>query len=173
MKASSHTPQPKWKTLPILAIAAVFAIASLSFAATETDQRFVGYRHEGVVVGSLPNGAVDLGGGLLSDRDYGVARFALGGKYLLWLEKITRRNARGEPEWRVKDVLTFDALKKSQQFFFSYSFPCRQNKKQDLDMIVLAERSPKTKGFVVRKAWRANVEKEVFENVPVTGIVCR
>jgi hypothetical protein len=38
---------------------------------------------------------------------------------------------------------------------------------------VLAERSPKTKGFVVRKAWRANVEKEVFENVPVTGIVCR
>lgn len=138
------------------------------------EQQFIGYRHKGVLRGEkLPNGAKDLGGGLLSNEDYGVTRFAKGEKFMLWLEKVVDHDAGGVPEWEVKDVLIFDKPKKNQRFLFSYSSPCKQNKKENLDLIVLAEFSSPTKTYKVLKAWQANIEEEKFESVSVKGIICR
>ncbi len=136
-------------------------------------REFIGYRHKGVLYGeTLPNGAKDLGGGLLSNSNYGVSRFTKGKKYMLWLEKITARDRKGVPSWEVKDVLMFDDLKKNREVRFSYSSGCAQNGRENLDLIVMTERTTKNALKVIR-AWRANVKKERFEKVSDKGIVCK
>lgn len=153
-----------------------FVLVVTAAAANSSAQKkeFVGYEHKGVIYGAtLPNGAKDLGGGLLSDENYGVTRFSKGKKFMLWLEKITARDADGIPNWRVKDVLIFPAPKKNQEFLLSYSSECRQNGRENLDLIVLAESVPRTKNYKVIDAWRANLRKEKFEKITTKGIVCR
>jgi hypothetical protein len=161
------------KSHPIFIFIA-FSIAALTTFANPSGVEYVGYRHKGVTRGEkLPNGVKDLGGGLLSDEDYGVTRFVKGKKYMLWLEKIVERNDDGMPYWEVKDVLTFDNLKKNQRFLYSYSSPCTENEAENLDLIVLAELAPKAKNYKILKAWRANVKKERFEQTSSKGIVCQ
>ncbi len=158
----------KFKFLLLL----TFLVFTLNIAAQK--KGFIGYKHKGVVVGeTLPNGAKDLGGGLLSDENYAVTRYSKGKKHYLWLEKITGRDREGVPSWIVKDVLEFDALRKNQQFLFSYSSTCTTGGKSNLDTIVLAERIGKTKKYKVLKAWKVNISKEKFVKLPIKGIHCR
>lgn len=134
----------------------------------------IGYRHEGVRFGEkLPNGAQDLGGGLLSDERYGVTRFKKNREYMLWFEKIVGRNKSGVPRWEVRDVLRVGKPDKNQEFFFSYSSPCRLNGKPDLDLIVLAKTSPRSKKSVPLKAWLADVSAEKFKSISVKNVSCR
>lgn len=157
----------KLKLLLIL----TFLLLALDISAQQKE--FVGYKHEGiVVVETLPNGVKDLGGGLLSDENYGVTRFSKSGKHYLWLEKITGRNTEGVPSWIVKDVLEFDELKKNQEFLFSYSSTCTKDGKSNLDTIILAELQAKTKKYKVLKAWKVNLAKEKFEPLSTRGIQC-
>jgi hypothetical protein len=96
-------------------------------AAVSQAKKYIGYEHKGVIYGTtLPNGAKDLGGGLLSDENYGVSRFSKNGKFMLWLEKITGATPAAS-EWKVKDVLIFSKPKSNQEFLFSHSSGCRQN----------------------------------------------
>lgn len=137
-------------------------------------KEFIGYKHKGVVVGeTLPNGAKDFGGGLLSNENFGVSRFAKSKKHYLWLEKITGRDPSGVPNWIVKDVLEFDTLKKNQEFLFSYSSTCTSGGKENLDTIVLAEFKPKKKSYKILKAWKANIKKGKFEKLSTKGIQCK
>lgn len=134
---------------------------------------YIGYRHKGVKYGeTLSNGAKDLGGGLLADENYGVSRFSKGKKFMLWLEKITGRDNQGVPSWEVKDILSFDGLKKNQEFMFSFSSSCLQNGRENLDMIVLTEFLPKNKTYKILKAWKANAKKEKFEKLSTKAIKC-
>ena len=152
----------------------VLIVAPLTAAVSAQKKDLIGYKHKGVVYGAtLPNGAKDLGGGLLSNENYGVTRFSKGKKFMLWLEKITSRDAKGFPSWEVKDVLIFDALKKNQEFLLSYSSSCLQNKKENLDLIVMAEFLPKTKTYKVLRAWRASIKKERFDKIMTKGIICK
>lgn len=149
----------------------IFLIVPTIVSAQKKD--LIGYRHKGVIYGAtLPNGAKDLGGGLLSNENYGVSRFSKGKKFMLWLEKITERDARGVPSWEVRDVLSFDKLKKNQEFLFSYSSSCLQNGKEKLDLIVQADFLPKTNTYKIIHAWRANVKREKFEKISTKGIKC-
>ncbi len=151
----------------------LFVLVILPWSAAAQKNKFVGYRHKGVVYGAtLPNGVKDLGGGLLGNEKYGVSRFSKGEKFMLWLEKLTSRDADGVPSWEVRDVLPFDKLKKNQEFLFSYSSGCRQNDKQNLDLIVLAEILPKTKTYKVIRAWKANTSREKFEKTATKNIKC-
>lgn len=143
-------------------------------ALASPQKKYIGYKHKGVLYGeTLPNGVKDHGGGLMSNSNYGVSRFSKDKKFMLWLEKITARDAKGVPTWQVKDVLTFDSLKKNQEFQFSYSSICRQNGRENLDLIVLTELSPTKKTYQVIRAWRANLKTEKFEKISEKGIVCK
>jgi hypothetical protein len=136
-------------------------------------KNYIGYKHKGVVYGAtLPNGAKDLGGGLLSDNQYGVTRFKKGAKDMLWLEKIAGRDEEGVPTWLVMDVLMFDALKNNQKFLLSYSSSCMENGKENLDLIVFAELSANRKSYKILNAWRADLNKEKFEKAETTNILC-
>lgn len=145
-----------------------------TFAVPLKKSEFVGYRHKGVVYGeTLPNGVKDLGGGLLSNENYGVSRFQKGRKFMLWLEKVIERDKKGVPSWEVKDVLTFENLKKNEEFSFSYSSTCRQNGKENLDLIVMTETSPQKKNPKVIRAWLASVRTGKFQKISDKGIVCQ
>ena len=158
----------KFKLLLIL----TFLVFAFDVPAQKND--FIGYKHKGVVVGeTLPNGAKDLGGGLLSNENYGVSRFSKGRKHYLWLEKLTGRGTDGVPNWIVKDVLEFDSLGKNQVFLFSYSSVCTTNGKESLDTIVLAERQTKSKKYKILKAWKANTKQEKFVKISTRGIRCK
>jgi hypothetical protein len=148
-------------------------LLSAAGAVSAQKKEFIGYRHRGVVYGErLPNGARDLGGGLLSDENYGISRFAKGRKQMLWLEKITARDKKGVPSWEVKDVLVFSNPKKNQEFLFSYGSTCTENGAEDLDLIVLAELQAARKVYKVLRAWRADLLKEKFAELPIEGIKC-
>jgi hypothetical protein len=153
----------------------LFLLAFLIFPplAAAQQKEFIGYRHKGVLYGkTLSNGVRDLGGGLLSDENYGVSRFAKGAKQMLWLEKITSRDKKGIPRWEVLDVLVINKPKKNQEFLFSFSSPCTENGEENLDLIVLAQSQAAEKNYKVLEAWRADLLKEKFEKIPVEGIKC-
>ena len=155
----------------ILLVVLLAAMPTLVFS---QKLNYKGYKHKGVVFGeTLPNGVKDLGGGLLSDENYGVSRFSKGKKYMLWFEKISTRDAKGVPNWEVTDVLTFDELKKNQTFFLSYSSSCQQNGKTNIDLIVMAEFVPKKKSYKIIRAWKANIKNEKFEKTGVKSIICK
>ena len=152
----------------IVILLLLFLFSTSAFA-----QNYIGYKHKGVVFGeTLPNGVKDLGGGLLSNESYGVSRFSKDKKFMLWLEKISSRDAEGIPVWEVKDVLIYDKLKKNQKFLFSYSSPCKQNGKVNLDMIVLVETASKKKSYKILKAWQVNLSREKFEKLSTKKIKC-
>lgn len=135
---------------------------------------YIGYRHKGVVYGeTLPNGVKDLGGGLLSNEEYGVSRYAKSGNDMLWLEKILNRDAKGVPTWQVKDVLMLDKLRKNQELLFSYSSTCTENGRENLDLIVLAELTPDKKSYKVLRAWNASVKNEKFKKISTKTIRCK
>ncbi len=156
--------------LKFILILSIFLLPLIGHAQKNS---YIGYKHQGVVYGDrLPNGAKDMGGGLLSNGDYGVTRFTKGSKYMLWLERITDRNHKGIPSWEVKDVLTFNKLHKNQEFLFSYSSPCKLNGENNLDLIVKVEFFSKTKRYKVLDAWKANVKNERFEKIATSKIKC-
>lgn len=157
----------KMKTLMLL------LLVTLPIFAAPKRKDLIGYKHKGVTFGeTLPNGAKDLGGGLLSNSNYGVSRFSHGKRYMLWLEKIASRDTKGVPTWVVKDVLMFDDLKKNQEFQFSYSSGCTQNGKENLDLIVQTELLP-NKNYRIIRAWRADLKKEKFDKISEKGIICK
>lgn len=165
---------PKLKLSFLPAFSILLSLLLLAAGAVSGQKKeFVGYRHRGVVHGkTLSNGARDLGGGLLSDENYGVSRFAKGRKQMLWLEKITARDKKGVPSWEVKDVLVFASPKKNQEFLFSYGSTCTENGAGDLDLIVLAEFQAAQKAYKVLQAWRADLLREKFTELPTEGIRC-
>ena len=151
---------------------AILILASTAAAFTQK-RDYIGYKHKGVVNGqSLPNGVKSLGGGLISNENYGVSRYSFGKKYMLWLEELVSRDAKGVPTWVVKNVLTFDNLKKNEEFLFSYTSPCTQNGRANLDLVVKAEFAPKTKTYKVQDAWKTNAKRGRFEKISTKGIKC-
>ena len=158
--------------MKIKSLIAILLLASTAAAFSQRNN-YVGYRHKGVVNGqNLPNGVKSLGGGLTSNENYGISRYTRGKRYMLWLEEVVSRDAKGVPTWIVKNVLTFDNLKKNQEFFFSYTSPCTQNGRSNLDLVVKAELQPRTKTYKVLDAWRANTRSMKFEKTNITGIQC-
>jgi hypothetical protein len=119
----------------------------------------------------LPNGVKDLGGGLLSNENYGVSRYAKNGNDMLWLEKILNRDAKGVPTWQVKDVLMLGKLKKSRAFVFL-----------QLDLYYKRTGKPrfnracgtcgKQKIYKILKAWNASVKTKSSKKFRPSGIKC-
>ena len=148
-------------------------IVTLAFTVAAQKKQFIGYKHKGVVYGqSLPNGAKDLGGSLLSNDNYGVTRYQKGRQHYLWLEKITGRDRDGVPMWVVRDVLELGVPEKNEAVLFGLGSTCTRSGKADQDLIVLAELAKNRKSYKVAKAWRANASKEKFEAASVKGIRC-
>ena len=152
------------------------AIFVLLFATVASAQKskYIGYKHKGAVMGeTLSNGVKSISGGLTSNEKLGISRYTKGKKYMLWLEEIVGRDANGVPTWIVRNVLTFDNLRKNQEFHFSYNSPCTLNKKENIDLIVKTEFLPKTKTYKVLEAWKANTKTLKFDEIKTRNVRCK
>lgn len=152
------------------------AILVLVFSAVTEAQKskYIGYKHKGVTLGeTLSNGVKSISGGLTSNNKFGVSRYTKGGKYMLWLEEVVSRDRDGIPTWVVRNVLTFDNLKKNQEFNFSYNSPCQLNGKDNLDLVVKTEFLPKTKTYKVLEAWKTNTKTLKFEKIDTKNVQCK
>lgn len=152
------------------------AFLVLLFAVVTQAQRskYIGYKHKGAVMGeTLSNGVKSVSGGLTSNEKFGISRYTKGKKYMLWLEEVVSRDASGVPNWVVRNVLTFDDLKKNQEFHFSYNSPCTLDKKENTDLIVKTEFLPKTKTYKVLEAWKANTKTLKFEELDKKKVRCK
>lgn len=146
----------------------------LSVAAFAQKSKYVGYKHKGATLGeTLSNGVKSVSGGLTSNEKLGVSRYTKGKKYMLWLEEIVGRDRDGVPTWIVRNVLSFDNLKKNQEFHFSYNSPCTLNEKENLDLIVKTEFLPKTKAYKILEAWKANTKTLKFEEIDTKKVKCK
>jgi hypothetical protein len=150
---------------------------ALVFCQVNEKIRYIGLKYEGVLLNEvLPNGIKSLGGGLITDTkdriEFGISRFSKGKKQMLWLDKLLGRNERGIPTWEVQDVLFFSKLKSNQTLHFAAASACLRNGKPDNQLIVLADLKKKPKTYNVRKAWRVNLTKEIFESIATKGIKC-
>lgn len=155
----------------LLVLVAFFTIPTSLFAQKNT---YVGYKYTGVNYDQkLPNGVRDLGGNLLDDDNYGVSLMKKGKTEMLWLARITGRNTKGIPKWKVKAVLVLPALKKNQEILRGFTYPCTVDQKEDLNLIVLAEYSPEDKTYEAIKAWRADTKANKFETVPAEDVACQ
>jgi len=151
-----------------------FLVLLFSVASQAQKSKYVGYKHKGVVFGeTLSNGVKSVSGGLTSNEKLGISRYTKGKKYMLWLEEIVSRDDAGVPTWKVRNVLTFDNMKKNQEFHFSYNSPCTLDKKDNNDLIVKTEFLPKTKTYKVLEAWKANTKTLKFEAIDTKKIQCK
>lgn len=159
--------------LKLLFLLAVIALSPLaSFA--QQDENYIGYQHKGVVYGAtLPNGVRDMGGGLLSDENYGVTRFHKKNEVMLWLERVVHIEKDGVPRWEVLDVLNFGKSVRNRQLLFSYASPCTLNGEENLELIVEAKLNAKNKKIEVLNAWQVDLGREVFAQVTTEGIDCK
>jgi hypothetical protein len=152
------------------------AILVLVFSTISAAQKssYIGYKHRGAVLGeTLSNGVKSISGGLTSNNKLGISRYAKGKKYMLWLEEIVSRDRDGIPTWVVRNVLTFDNLKKNQEFHFSYNSPCKLNGKDNVDLIVKTEFLPQTKKYKILEAWKANTKTLKFEKIDTKNVQCK
>ena len=157
------------KITPIALLVLLFSIA-----ASAQNSKYVGYKHKGATLGeTLSNGVKSISGGLTSNNKLGVSRYTKGKKYMLWLEEVVSRDANGIPTWVVRNVLSFDNLKKNQEFQFSYNSPCKLNGKDDVDLIVKTEFLPKTKTYKILEAWKANTKTLKFEEIDTKKVQCK
>lgn len=144
-----------------------------SVAAVAQKSKYVGYKHKGATLGeTLSNGVKSISGGLTSNEKLGVSRYTKGKKYMLWLEEIVGRDKDGIPTWIVRNVLSFNNLKKNQEFHFSYNSPCTLEK-ENLDLIVKTEFQPKTKTYKILEAWKANTKTLKFEEIDTKKVQCK
>ena len=151
-----------------------FLVLVFSVAVFAQKTNYVGYKHKGAVLGeTLSNGVKSVSGGLTSNNKLGVSRYTKGKKYMLWLEEIVARDKDGVPTWIVRNVLSFNNLKKNQEFNLSYNSPCKLNGKDDVDLIVKTEFQPKTKTYKVLDAWKANTKKLKFEEIDKKKVDCK
>jgi hypothetical protein len=138
--------------------------------------KYIGYKYKPVSMDEvLPGGVKNLGGAIITEIDskqtYGIGRYGKEKAQMLWLEYAAARNQKGILEWEVKDVLVFPNFGKKQELLYG-SYECKQNNKFTSKLVVLAEQPRKGYFYIIRRAWRANLQTEKFVEIPTAGIRC-
>lgn len=117
-------------------------------------------------------GIVYQGGNLLEPLngvEYGVSNVLKDSLNLLWLEKLTHRDAEGKANWEILDVLVLPEMSELEGLLISV---CLQNNQPDPEIIAIGMFSEEENMIPVRKAWRANRQLEKFEEIATESVTC-
>jgi hypothetical protein len=140
---------------------------------------YINYEYKGVLPSAtLPNGVKHFGGGLIgeiaADPVHGISQVAKGRTKMLWLEVSTGKNASGVTGWRVKDVLAFPALTKSDYLFFAGdpAILCSRKGSAVVNLVGVGRINRRQGSFQPSKLWVANLRTEKFEPMSLTGVKC-
>jgi hypothetical protein len=140
---------------------------------------YIGYEYKGVVPSAtLPNGVKHFGGGLIGKIDadpvHGISQVEKGRTKMLWLEVSTGQDAGGVSGWRVKDVLVFPALTRSDYIFFAGdpAILCRQRGTEIVNLVGVGRIARRDAIFRPSKLWVANLGTDKFEPMSLAGVKC-
>lgn len=117
-------------------------------------------------------GIVYEGGNLLEPLngvEYGVSNVLKDSLNLLWLEKLTHRDAEGKAYWEIRDVLVLPEMSEYEGLLISV---CQLNGRTDPEIIAIGIFTEDENVVKVRKAWRANRQIEKFEEIVVDSVIC-
>jgi hypothetical protein len=103
-------------------------------------------------------------------EDYGVAQVKRGNVEMLWLERMTGRDASGRAIWEVLDVVLLPPMSKTD-YLQGGHLVCLLNGVADPEIIAIFKGEPKN-GVMdhVGQAWRANCRTGRFESISPEGI---
>lgn len=149
------------------------ATASAAAGAKTTARSFIGLQYP-----PFPEGLDEQGGTMLAVG--GKVEFALNvvsrdSTTYVWLSRLTERNAAGEPGFEVRAALLVPPLDSGEALLVGR---CRITGAKDVgDRSVVA--IARTAGHDaeaeltdIREAWRADVAKEAFRELPADSVVC-
>lgn len=112
----------------------------------------------------FPEGLINDVSMLIQDaEDHGLFVVSDGENKMLWLSKMTHRDADGNAYWEVKDILELSDMESGTNLLLD---GCSVNGTPDHEIFVLG------RGESIVRAWRANTTLNVFEEIPVTGLEC-
>jgi hypothetical protein len=140
---------------------------------------YIGYEYKGVRPSeTLPNGVKHFGGGLIGKIDaepvHGISEVSRGRTKMLWLEVSTGQDTGGVTGWRVKDVLAFPALAKTDYVFFAGdpAILCRRRGSEIVNLVGVGRILRRQGIFRPSKLWVANISSEKFERISLAGVKC-
>ena len=149
-------------------------------AQSKTGAKYIGYEYAGVLPDStLPNGVKSFGGGMIGDINadpvYEIAQMKKGTESMLWFNVSTGQDSTGVTGWKVLDVLSFPALRKSDYLFF-YGDPaigCKRGGKDIPNLVGVGTIIRRQGTFKPSRLWAANLTTKKFEPVRIAGVKCR
>jgi hypothetical protein len=167
--------------MKLLRLLHIFALVMLPMFAVGQAKisPYIGFEYKSVVPSAtLPNGVKHFGGGLIGKIDtdpvHGISQVAKGRTKMLWLEVSTGQDAGGITGWRVKDVLAFPALAKSDYVFFAGdpAIKCRRRGTEIVNLVGVGRIVRRQAIFRPSKLWIANLSTEKFERMSLAGVKC-
>lgn len=112
----------------------------------------------------LPAGLSEDMGMMIQDTDdHALSLISDGENKMLWLGKMTHRDADGNAYWVVKDVLGLSDLEPGLTLLPD---GCLLNGAPDHEIFVVG------RDEAIQMAWRANTQLDRFESIPTAGIEC-
>jgi hypothetical protein len=162
-------------------LSAALLLACLAIVGCETGSRDAGATaNPGDYVGvqyhvqSLPAGVIDEGGMMIESPDeheYGVAfRRTTDGRQLLWLQRLTARDAQGLPSWEVLAVLELPPLADGEHMM---PIECTLVDAPAVPVVAVGRYPDYDEVSRPRTAWRVDVATASFAPVDAARVECR
>lgn len=134
-------------------------------------------KYVGLQIGeSLPTGHTSKSHFLIPSKsgvdipmDFGIREVSRGKLRMLWLERVTQRDVRGVPRWKVIDVLTLPRIGRNQVLAHSLCFIGGEYEPEVLAIFDYEDKEYFTRA---RRAWRANRRGEKFVEIPANKLRC-
>ena len=100
---------------------------------------------------------------------YAIEVVNFGPKKIVWMGRLLYNDAKGKAHWKIVAALPPHSLPEGYQYS---SGNCLRRGKPQPEIVAIVKTEDKHKLTHIEKAWRANPEKETFEELPLKGIHC-
>jgi len=100
---------------------------------------------------------------------YAIEVVNFGSKKIVWMGRLLYNDAKGKAHWKIVAALPPHPLPEGYHFS---SGNCLSQGKPQPEIVAILKIEDKPKLTQIQKAWRANPEKEIFEELPLQGIYC-
>lgn len=157
------TPAPADTPEPVVAVtespAGTAEVVSTEGSTSQEFSQYIGLNYP-----PLPSGLSEGFGMIIQDsNDYALSLVIKGVNKMLWLSKMTHRDASGVAYWQVMDVLNLSNLEAGLTLIPD---GCFLNGVPDSEIFIVGRNG------VIVLAWRANTRVNKFEVIPTSGIKC-
>ncbi|UCF64766.1 MAG: hypothetical protein JSW33_02720 [bacterium] len=107
--------------------------------------------------------------GFLEGDEYIIDHVSHKSDELIWFCKLTHRDEEGRPFLKILDILILPPLGQDEQIFLG---TCRYRTVEDPEIIAIVKLIQNEVSAEVIRAWRANRQMKLFEEVSASDVMC-